>query len=175
MFGRVHYPKRPNLAGSQVIPLPDFSDLKDLRNVCEIRLKRLGAGAFRSVYSLGDGTALKLPYDGSMSSECNRREADIWAEVKETPYAEVLAPVIACAESGAWLIMQEVGVTLSASKSEVEGSWATAGSVRPRASGLIPGTKRRLWAEDLHPDNVARRPDGSLVVLDYGNFSIEDA
>ncbi len=168
-----------------MIPLPDFSDPEDLLEVCQASdLKLLGKGAYRNVYSLGNGSVLKVATkqctDLSYSEECNRREADIWAEVKETPYAGALAEVIAVANFAGWLIMEEAGPTLTqeyAAKNDPKAPspWVVAGTAQSSVSGPIPNTKRRLWAEDLHGGNVARRPDGSLVVLDYGNFSIEDA
>ncbi len=163
-----------------MIPLPDFSDPEALLEVCQASdLKLLGRGAYRSVYSLGNGSVLKVA-TGQCAEECNRIEADIWAEVKETPYAGALAEVIACANFAGWLIMEEVGPTLTqeyAAKNDPKAPspWVVAGTAHASVSGPLPNTKRQLWAEDLHGGNVACRPDGSLVVLDYGNFSIEDA
>ncbi len=158
-----------------MIPLPDFSDPDDLREACsEARsagtLKHLGDGAYRAVYSLGDGNVLKVP-GGSWSEDaqgCNLREADIWAAVQESPIAEWLAPVIACAEDGSWLIMQE----------------ALGGTTRDRPASGQPAIKsvtksaplrdgRRLFADDLHSGNVGLTSKGRPVIIDYGNFALE--
>ncbi len=153
-----------------MIPLPSFEDRDDLRDVCTANLKQLGVGAYRQVFSLGDGTVLKISayHDGN---ESNLQELAVWNAVQDTPISEWLSPVISCAESGDWLIMREaVGGVVRGRQSDQ--------TVRVRSSierpHKLPGGKR-LWGSDLHGGNMAFTETGAVVVIDYGSFTIEEA
>ena len=109
----------------------------------------LGAGVTRRVYDLGDGTVLKVnknrqSYYGDCASE-----ARAWEELRDDEAGEHLAPVLAVASDGTWLVMV---------KAESDGY---------RLDGKARRILERAGIDDLHPGNIGKLSDGRLVAIDY--------
>lgn len=81
-------------------PLGDIRLGEDAKRVAE-ELTSMGSGLHRVVYPLDENTVLKLAKE-DYCREMNLREAELWQEEQHPN----LAPVLACAEDGSWLIMR---------------------------------------------------------------------
>lgn len=74
----------------------------------ELKLKRLGYGAFRQVFVINENYVFKIETDGDWM---NIMEAKLWNFVKYTPdLAKWFAPVRFISEDGKILIMDKVDV-----------------------------------------------------------------
>ena len=66
----------------------------------------IGHGNYRVVFSVGDGTVVKLALDNQGQSE-NQNEVDSWNEYHDTPVGQMLAPMIE-GDEGAVVMRQAV-------------------------------------------------------------------
>jgi hypothetical protein len=67
----------------------------------------LGQGCTREVYALTDDLVLKVASENLPSNRAeNLAERNNWLEAVRLGLDHLLAPVVACAEDGSWLIMR---------------------------------------------------------------------
>lgn len=133
--------------------LPEFEEA--------LGYERLGKGVAREGWDLGDGRVLKraIPSDEAWPfwgdpREHNQREWQAW-EHANAAMREWLAPALACAGDGSWLLVR---------KAEQVGKlrWQDVDRIEQAVGHVI---------RDLHDGNVGK-VDGKLVVTDYGMVPI---
>lgn len=111
--------------------------------------RSLGLGATREAFDLGDGTVLKVDWNGGGTLGGCNAEAAIW-EAADSMTRQFLAPVIASGDG--WLVMPKCAMNVT----EAEGE---AYDVEAEGFGVI--------INDLHPMNLGRMADGTVVCIDY--------
>lgn len=124
----------------------------------------IGTGARRVVYDLGNGFVLKLAKsdDGIKS---NRKEVILY---KSSPpeLKKHLAPVVKYGKGYRWIIMKKYdrpyrNTTINMQKLSIM-------KAKFRKKRIIP--YETLGVHGPYYQNIRLKPDGEVVVIDYGNF-----
>jgi hypothetical protein len=154
----------------------------------------LGNGAYRKVYTCGDGLVAKV---GNRNS--NGHEVDVWLALKDTPAARFLCPIIAMSDDERVVVQVRVPEVIGSREARNYLDYEKA-----REKCVDDAQERRLYEElttkqralnrsvsrftnecdrvlreygisayDMHEENIGITSDGSFVVIDYGNFWLD--
>lgn len=127
----------------------------------------LAAGGTREVFSLGDGTVLKVDrtaYTDPDTGDCGT-EVDTYADAIASGDADHFATVYAYGTG--WLVMEQCKVNGDAGYSPARAErWLL-------IEGYAIAAKYRLLG-DLHADQIGQRPDGTFCFVDYAHAGMAD-
>jgi hypothetical protein len=152
----------------------------------------LGAGAWRRVFDIGEGLVAKC---GDIRS--NRTEVQCWRDMRGTDAAKYLNPIVAVSDDYSVIIQPRVvtdcyqvwtekerqyyRMRVSAGSAEEERrltrEWRDISSamidrVESFCNTVSSACRQYGWVPyDMKDSNTGIREDGSLVILDYGNFA----
>jgi len=126
-------------------------------------LEFLGAGNTRAVFALDDQRVIKLAFYSSVGTDSNLHECERWFTTSADPELgedarRWLAPVLACASGGEWLVMRRA---------------------TPASRTVVPDMKwgsdmerilRRLEIQDASGAQQWGVLDGQAVLVDYAGF-----
>jgi RIO-like serine/threonine protein kinase len=154
--------------------------------------KLLGYGAYRNVYKCADGLVAKCERSG----DANARELDVWLAAQGTPAERYLAAIVAASDDETVLVQECVPQIVGKIDEDLHAQYERAcqhieseddeqrlwNEYRKSKGKLFDMTGQfaaecgrvfrsiGFMAGDLHEGNIGIRKDGSLVVVDYGNF-----
>lgn len=152
----------------------------------------LGYGAYRNVYKCADGLVAKRESSG----DANARELDVWLAAQGTPAERYLAAIVAASDDETVLVQECVPQIVGKIDEDLRAQYERAceqveswddenrlwreyrdskGKLYEKTSEFAAECGKvfssiGFMAGDLHEDNIGIRKDGSLVVVDYGNF-----
>lgn len=158
--------------------------------------KALGGGAYRTAYPIGKEYVVKVERGYMGKYESNEREIKIWNIVRDSDAATLFCPILAHAPDNSAVIQPRVRIMDHAlepyqKRKDAEKYGSKEWHKRREQLNKVMRTlnvertafvarlsaacsPHKIVVHDLHEGNIGWDASGNMIVVDYGNFRIQN-